>query len=190
MTLLQVLIKICNLFWLCLSLSIVVGCGGAHRGSITKSPISWEEILETKRTSDRSTPEKLSTSVSSRASSTQSLRSQSSDDNLVRWAQHLKIQKPREFEGGVYGKVGDATVYIAPQEKVPDYDRLHWVMIKVLSEKYGCFVVKKVKVNDTISVACRDRRRVVFRRSRGPEWIMFYGRQYDVAGNEVIISAR
>ncbi|MCX6124262.1 MAG: hypothetical protein NTV34_05865 [Proteobacteria bacterium] len=109
------------------------------------------------------------------------------DGDLLRWVKDLKIERPRDYEGGVYGKVGSATVYIAPKSKIPDYDRLHWVMVKVLSEKYGCFILRKETFAHNVSVGCRDRRRIVFKRSRGDEWIMFYGRQYDLAGNEVVI---
>ena len=109
------------------------------------------------------------------------------DGDLLKWVKDLKIERPRDYEGGIYGKVGNATVYIAPKSKIPDYDRLHWVMVKILSEKYGCFILSKVTSAHNVSVGCRDRRRIVFKRSRGDEWIMFYGRQYDLAGNEVVI---
>lgn len=112
---------------------------------------------------------------------------ESPDESLIRWSKSLKIERPREYERGVYGKVGTATIYITHISRIPDFDRLHWVIVKVLSEKYGCFIVHKLSSSQLVSVRCRDKRRIVFRRSRGDDWIMFYARQYDHRGHEIII---
>lgn len=110
-----------------------------------------------------------------------------SEDGLQQWVEELKIENVKSYEGGAYGKIGNSTVFIAEKNTIPDFDRLYWVMVKVLSEKYGCFMKKKYSEEKTVVVHCRDRRRIVFRRHQGSDWIQFYGRQYDLAGNELIV---
>lgn len=114
----------------------------------------------------------------------------SQEDRFERWAKMFRLERPQAYEGGVYGKVGTATVFIAPRDKVPDYDRLYWVMVKVLSEKYGCFIKRKESNALSVNITCRDSRQIVLRRNRGEDWIQFYGRQYDKLGNEIVITPR
>lgn len=152
--------------------------------SKAESFVTWDEILESrpKHFADASVTLSSSTALAS------SSDSRSTDDMLVQWTQELKIKNPKDYEGGVYGKVGNATVFITARAKIADFDRLYWVMVKVLSEKYGCFIVRKKSSEQIVSVDCRDKRRIVLRRSAGSEWIMFYGRQYDRQGREIIIA--
>ena len=99
----------------------------------------------------------------------------------------FQMENPSLYEGGVYGKKGHVPVFAALTKDIPDYDRLYWVMVKVLSEKYGCFIKRKQSSHAQVVVECRDRRRVVFYRNRGDSWIQFYGRQYDQQGRELIV---
>ncbi|MCX6118740.1 MAG: hypothetical protein NT027_14460 [Proteobacteria bacterium] len=119
-------------------------------------------------------------------------RAKVSDDNgmiqLSKVIKEIGLKRPMDYEGGVYGKVGSATMFIAEKSVIPDFDRLYLVMVKVLSEKYGCFITKKKSTSKMVSVRCRDDRIVVFHRFHGTDWVQFYGRQYDLAGNEVVVA--
>jgi hypothetical protein len=106
------------------------------------------------------------------------------------WANRIRMSRPIAYEGGLYGKVGSSPVFIASRQTIPNYDRLYWVMVKVLSEKYGCFIVKKSSVQNLVSVRCRDRRVVEFHRRQSGSWIMFYGKQFDQAGREIKVAQK
>jgi hypothetical protein len=94
------------------------------------------------------------------------------------------------YEGGYYGTRGLTKIFIAPTTKIGDYSRLYWVMVKVLSEKYGCFMVAKQYARDTTRVFCRDKRQIVFWQSRTKDWIQFATRQYDRDGFEIAVKRR
>ncbi len=107
--------------------------------------------------------------------------------DLVHLAVNRAIDKPTLYEGGVFGTVGPAKMFVGPTSEIKDFSRLYWVMIKVLSEKYGCFMVTKTNGPEKTSVKCRDGRQVVFWKSKGPDWIQFFSRQYDKHGYEIVV---
>jgi len=107
--------------------------------------------------------------------------------DLGRLAVAHGVANPRHYEGGLYGVVGSAKLYLSSTERIPDSARLYWVMVKVLSEKYGCFMAAKVDVGERTFVRCRDGRQVAFWRAQGPGWIQFYARQYDPQGYEIVV---
>ncbi len=109
---------------------------------------------------------------------------------LARLVAAADLEEPILFHGGVYGKRGPAKAFVASLSDVPDYDRLYWVMVHMLSEKYGCFMTKKLNQKNTSLVRCRDGRRVMFWKSRGKEWIQFVARQYDREGYEIVVRKR
>lgn len=94
------------------------------------------------------------------------------------------------YEGGTYGTRGPSKVFIAPTSIIRDYSRLYWVMVKVLSEKYGCFMVAKRYERDTTRIWCRDKRQIVFWQSKSRDWIQFATRQYDRDGFEIAVRKR
>lgn len=98
------------------------------------------------------------------------------------------LEKPQALDVGVYGKVGKSTVFIAHRKNIPDYDRLYWVMIRVLSEKYGCFIKRKVPRDHQIGFECRDRRMIVMQRDISGDFAKFVGWQFDSSGKEVVIT--
>ena len=53
------------------------------------------------------------------------------------------LSQPEAYEGGVFGYMGSAKAFVAYRKAIPDYNRLYWVMVKVLSEKYSCFISAK-----------------------------------------------
>jgi len=97
------------------------------------------------------------------------------------------ISRPTFFADGVYGKLGSGTVYATTVDRVADFDRLWWVMVRVLSEKYGCFIVNRSTTPVEVAVGCRDRRQVVFTRAQSSEVMMFVARQYDQRGAELAV---
>jgi hypothetical protein len=107
-----------------------------------------------------------------------------------RWilAAGFGLERPQAFDLGVYGKVGKATVFVASRLAISDYDRLYWVMVRVLSEKYGCFIVRKVGRRNNIGFACRDGRTVLMQRDISGAYAKFVGWQFDEDGRDVLIT--
>jgi hypothetical protein len=104
---------------------------------------------------------------------------------LASLAAGFSLERPQPLDEGIYGKVGVHTVFIASSQKIPDYDRLYWVMVRVLSDKYGCFIRKKISTPRTVSFECKDRRTVVMDRDISTSFAMFTGRQYDRYGKMI-----
>ena len=110
------------------------------------------------------------------------------DPDLARLAVRRSLEKPTAFDQGVYGKLGTSTVYMAPANRVQSSDRLYWTMVRVLSEKYGCFIVEKNRNSDRFQFRCRDGRQVVMQRKMDSRFAHFWGRQYNASGEELIVS--
>ena len=109
---------------------------------------------------------------------------------LAQLAASRSMTQPVLYEGGVFGLVGPAKMFVASTAFIKDFDRLYWVMVKVLSEKYGCFMVSRRTYATKTWVKCRDQRQIVFWKSKGPNWIQFYARQYDRHGYEIVVRKR
>ena len=110
-----------------------------------------------------------------------------SDPELARFAVRRSLEKPVTFDQGVYGKLGTSTVYMAPLTRVGSSERLYWTMVRVLSEKYGCFIVEKSRSAGKFQFRCRDGRKIVMQSKIDSRFAHFWGRQYDSNGDEVII---
>jgi hypothetical protein len=100
------------------------------------------------------------------------------------------IDEPKLYELGVLGKVGHARMFVAERSKIADFGRLYWVMVKVLSEKYGCFMKRRINEVHKVTIQCRDHRNIVLWRSMGDDWIQFYARQFDARGYEIMVRRR
>jgi hypothetical protein len=100
------------------------------------------------------------------------------------------LARPILYDLGVYGKVGNSTVFVTTRDRIADWDRLYWVMVRVLSEKYGCFITRRESRNNESRFTCRDGRSVVLKRQILDRMIYFYGRQYDREGRELIVQNR
>lgn len=148
--------------------------------------LDWDDLLSNNHYSSV-TPVPGGTLTNANASQSKEVPTKKADPTLEQLAAGFQMEKPARYEGGVYGKKGHIPVFAARLADIPDYDRLYWVMVKVLSEKYGCFIKRKASTQSQVHVECRDKRRVVFHRHRGDGWIQFYGRQYNQAGQEVAI---
>jgi hypothetical protein len=162
------------------------------------SELEWNEIMET--SSERPTSRQHAARSPGRPSTSVLPRP---PDNLHRLIHYMPreskitaVQSPSRlpvsspYEGGFYGTRGLTKIFIAPTSKIGDYSRLYWVMVKVLSEKYGCFMVAKQYAGDTTRVFCRDKRQIVFWQSRTKDWIQFASRQYDREGFEIAVKRR
>lgn len=160
---------------------------GSTSNQRDRSAIAWDD-LTTNRHHYNSTPVPgdLLNAVSSETTADNALAVKSRT-TLQQLATGFQMENPALYEGGVYGKKGHVPVFAALLKDIPNYDRLYWVMVKVLSEKYGCFIKRKQSSHAQVIVECRDRRRVVFYRNRGDNWIQFYGRQYDQKGRELVV---
>jgi hypothetical protein len=95
------------------------------------------------------------------------------------------IENPFPYAGGVLGTKGDSKYFIASTMAIPEFDRLYWVMVKVLSEKYGCFIRAKQDIGTMTRITCKDRRQVLFWKNRNQDYIEFMARQYDRDGFEI-----
>jgi len=102
----------------------------------------------------------------------------------------LGLRRAQVMDHGIYGKIGNMSVFVADRKIVPDYDRLYWVMVRVLSEKYGCFIKRKIVERDIVSFTCRDKRTVVMKRRISGEYAKFVVKQYDAFGREVVVTKR
>ena len=94
-------------------------------------------------------------------------------------AQELNVVHIEQLENGVYGHYKQSRVFFTIPELVPDDTKLYWAMIKILSEKFACFMVKKRKSGNLYRFYCKDKRSVVFRKGRVGKTVHFYGRTYD-----------
>ena len=92
------------------------------------------------------------------------------------------LDDSQPFDGGRYSKVGSAAVYVASTKNIPNFDRLNWVIVRMLSEKYGCFLRSKVNIGNETRYGCRDERTIVFRRYKNRNWMVFHARQFDEIG--------
>jgi hypothetical protein len=100
------------------------------------------------------------------------------------------IERPQKMDVGVYGRVGESRVFVARRTKIPDYDRLYWVMVRVLSEKYGCLIRAKSSFQNNVKFVCRDKRTVVMDRFIDDRFAMFSVRQFDEQGREIFMKPK
>lgn len=100
----------------------------------------------------------------------------------------LGVSRVEPVDVGFAGKMGHSVVFAAEKRLIPDYDRLYWVMIRVLSEKYGCFIRKKIDRGELVAFKCRDQRIVTFRRRLTEHYAVFKARQYRSDGREIVIA--
>lgn len=182
------------------AIGILLLCTLSSCGSVQKTrsgDLDWEDLVSTRQHYD-TTPiprgslsntnsNQVSAADTAEGSTALTAKARPSGPTLEQLAAGFQMEKPTRYEGGVYGKKGHIPVFAARLADIPDYDRLYWVMVKVLSEKYGCFMKRKASTQNQVMVECRDKRRVVFHRNRGDGWIQFYGRQYNAEGKEVLI---
>jgi hypothetical protein len=171
----------------CLALLVMSGCGGKGRRDMTPDPVASQPgsrldwlAYDPARVSARGA------GAAGGQWSPELIR----DDELAKIAAGFGLERPQKMDLGVYGKIGKHTVFVAPRRAIGDYDRLYWVMVRVLSEKYGCFIKSKVSTAKIVRFECRDRRTVVLERDISGSFAKFSGRQFDLMGREILIKPR
>ena len=97
----------------------------------------------------------------------------------------LGVGKLEVLDLGVYGKIGPNSIFVAERSAIPNYDRLYWVMVRILSEKYGCFIRRKVDRGNFVSFQCRDQRTVTMARKISDRFSMVHVRQFDRDGRGI-----
>ena len=95
------------------------------------------------------------------------------------------IQNAAPYAGGILGMRGSSKYFIATTTTIPEYDRLYWVIVKVLSEKYSCFIRAKQDIGLMTRFTCRDKRQVLFWKKKNNRFIEFTSRQFDRDGYEI-----
>jgi hypothetical protein len=97
----------------------------------------------------------------------------------------LGVGKLEVMDLGVYGKIGPNSIFVAERTAIPNYDRLYWVMVRILSEKYGCFIRRKVDRGHSVSFQCRDQRTVTMARKMSGRFAMLHVQQFDRSGRGI-----
>jgi len=97
----------------------------------------------------------------------------------------LGVGKLEVMDLGVYGKIGPNSIFVAERAAIPNYDRLYWVMVRILSEKYGCFIRRKVDRGHSVSFQCRDQRTVKMARKISDRFSIVHVRQFDPYGRGI-----
>jgi hypothetical protein len=172
---------------------LITSCGSAlklHSTEVplSENPVGWDQIVEERGMTLEPSPEyPLETEVPPEDIARMAPRL-GGNHVLAEIALRRSIRNPVLLDQGVYGKVGSATFFAAPIKKVPTYDRLYWSMMKVLSERYGCFIIRKETLGNKVRFRCRDKRTVVMWRGKQEQFLQFYARQYDDQGRELIVS--
>jgi hypothetical protein len=95
------------------------------------------------------------------------------------------MQNAAPYAGGILGMKGSSKYFIAATSTIPEYDRLYWVIVKVLSEKYSCFIRAKQDIGLMTRFTCRDKRQVLFWKKKNNRFIEFTSRQFDRDGYEI-----
>ena len=99
----------------------------------------------------------------------------------------LPLSQAEPYEGGMLGYSGGARTFVASRQVIKNDHRLYWVMVKVLSERYGCFISAKQKRGEETWIQCRDGRQVLFWQDLDRKWIQFQARQFDREGFEIAV---
>lgn len=98
------------------------------------------------------------------------------------------VKKVEALDLGVYGKLGSTSIFVAERALIPTYDRLYWAMVRILSEKYGCFIRRKIDFGDVVSFKCRDHRTVTMARKISGNFSLIHVRQFDRHGRVIVTS--
>ncbi len=108
-------------------------------------------------------------------------------NSIIQSAQKNQIRNITISKEGIFGKHRSSVVFFGHIEKVPTQARLYWVMVKALSEKYGCFMVRKLTARSQTSFTCKDGRMVVFKYGRTEKMYHFFATQFDRNGRLLMV---
>lgn len=174
----------------CIAILLVSPQFGCTHQSRTEQ-LGWDEIITSVALTQVPNEHVLAALRDSEPLSKNDLpKSISTNSELSELVLNRSLSRPRLYEGGVLGRVGNAKMFVALRERIPNYNRLYWVMIKTLSEKYGCFMTGRVRKDNLDLISCRDSRKIGLWRSQGKNWIQFSARQFDNDGYEIAVRRR
>ncbi len=95
------------------------------------------------------------------------------------------VENAAPYAGGILGIKGNSKYFIVSTTNIPEYDRLYGVIVKVLSEKYSCFIRSKQDIGLMTRFTCRGKRQVLFWKKKNDRFIEFTARQFDRDGYEI-----
>lgn len=164
----------------------------SKRSDIADGPLAWDELVHfnenTFEPNGHLWLEDLLVTRERLETLPQDLRN---SPDLAQLALNRALESPHSWESGVSGRVGNAKVYVTTTDRVKDYEQLYVIMVRMLSQKYGCLMIEKQNYSDeTTRIRCRDLRQIIMWRSTGPGWIQFHARQFDRHGYEIIVKNR
>lgn len=93
------------------------------------------------------------------------------------FAQKIGVFDAAEFGSGILGTKNSTHVFIADKRKVPDFARLNWELMKILSEKFSCLAVNRRDRGDLSSYTCRTGAVVDIKRSQSQQFVYFVAKQ-------------
>jgi hypothetical protein len=169
-------------------------CLGVATGCVPKEELDsddlepsmeWEDILSHEASGDPIEEEGPAPSAAETAPVMSKKQAIESQVERSRAALLGDIQNASPYAGGILGMKGSSKYFIATRTTIPEYDRLYWVIVKVLSEKYSCFIRAKQDIGLMTRFTCRDKRQVLFWKKKNNHFIEFTSRQFDRDGYEI-----
>jgi hypothetical protein len=169
-------------------------CLGVATGCVPKEELDsddlepsmeWEDILSHEASGNEIEEETTASSAAQTAPLMSKKQAMDAQVERSRAALLGDIQNAAPYAGGILGMKGSSKYFIATVSTIPEYDRLYWVIVKVLSEKYSCFIRAKQDIGLMTRFTCRDKRQVLFWKKKNNRFIEFTSRQFDRDGYEI-----
>lgn len=108
-------------------------------------------------------------------------------DKLIAQSRKTSITSMKYYDLGVFGKLKESTVFISTVNSLPNWTRTYWAIVRILSDKYGCYMQKKLHLGTNIAFKCKDGRIVAFQYGRKGRFRFIKGSQFDKNGNSLYI---
>jgi hypothetical protein len=108
-------------------------------------------------------------------------------DSIEGWLKDLKVTELESFGGGIIARGGYGRVFVGRRANFKELRNLYPVVVRMLSEKFSCFITEKVGQHEEVLFTCRDGRRVAVWRSENERYVAMLARQFDSAGYEIVV---
>jgi hypothetical protein len=108
-------------------------------------------------------------------------------DSIEEWLKELKVAEMEPFAGGIIARGGHGRVFVGRRANFPQLRHLYPVVVRMLSEKFSCFITEKTGQHEEVLFKCRDGRRVAVWRSENLQYVAMLARQFDAQGYEIIV---
>ena len=96
---------------------------------------------------------------------------------MQEFAEKMGITNTVEFGSGIVGTKNAMYVYIADKRKVPDFQRLNWELVKILSERFSCLAVAKQDRGEVSTYTCRSGATIDIKRSQSQQFVYFVAKE-------------